>query len=156
MGKAGKCTKMQGLVSYSWAVTSCQEPTNSDVQMQTALPSERHCTPVIYYILSSVTRACIWTSKREGMISLTAGKDYVCVSLTLIGCKWIELSLDKSSLCGQKNSARKDTGFWREVCKICFTERLSYKQKCILALRPVPSSQSQWVFLNEILLKWLK
>ncbi len=86
-GKAGKCTKMQGLVSYSWAVTSCQEPTNSDVQMQTALPSDIHCTPVIYYILTSVTLACIWTSKRgrEWSFSSLAKIRCVRVSLWLLG-----------------------------------------------------------------------
>ncbi len=86
-GKAGKCTKMQGLVSYSWAVTSCQEPTNSDVQMQTALPSDIHCTPVIYYILTSVTLACIWTSKRvrEWSFSSLANIRCVHVSLWLLG-----------------------------------------------------------------------
>lgn len=81
MGKAGKRTEMKGSLSYSRAVTSCQGTTNSDVQMQTALPSERQCCPVIYYILTSVNLPCFLTSKqgRERSFPPLAKIRRVCV-----------------------------------------------------------------------------
>lgn len=84
MGKAGKCTEMKGSLSYSRAVTSCQGTTNSDVQMQTALPSARQCCPVIYFILTSVNRPCFFNFKKRSEWALPPLEIFgVCIQVLL-------------------------------------------------------------------------